>query len=58
METVFRIHPELRDYIRHESEEENAMLEQSLLSEGCRDPLVVWKEEGVLVDGHHRLEIC
>jgi predicted transcriptional regulator len=58
VETAFRVHPELRDYIRHESEEENAMLEQSLLSEGCRDPLVVWKEENVLVDGHHRFEIC
>jgi transcriptional regulator with XRE-family HTH domain len=58
LETAFRIHSELRDYIRHESEEENAMLEQSLLSEGCRDPLVVWKEENVLVDGHHRFEIC
>jgi transcriptional regulator with XRE-family HTH domain len=58
LETAFRIHPELRDYIRRESEEEKAMLEQSLLFEGCRDPLVVWKEENVLVDGHHRFEIC
>jgi transcriptional regulator with XRE-family HTH domain len=28
------------------------------LAEGCRDPLVVWREENVLVDGHHRFEIC
>ena len=25
---------------------------------GCRDPLVVWEEENVLVDGHHRIAIC
>ena len=58
MTSSFAIHPDLCNYIRHESEEEFAMLEQPLLSEGCRDALVVWKEENVLVDGHHRLKIC
>jgi hypothetical protein len=33
-------------------------LEDSIISEGCREPLVVWKEQGVLVDGHHRYDIC
>jgi ParB-like chromosome segregation protein Spo0J len=55
---LFKIHPALKDYIRKESPEENRLLEESLLDEGCRDPLVVWKEENVLVDGHHRFEIC
>lgn len=32
------------------------LLQKSLLSEGCRDPLVVW--DGVLVDGHNRFRIC
>jgi ParB-like chromosome segregation protein Spo0J len=58
VEQSFRVHPELRDYIRRESEDENRMLEESILAEGCRDPLVVWKEENVLIDGHHRYEIC
>jgi len=31
-------------------------LEASIVSEGCRDPLVVWR--GILLDGYHRLEIC
>jgi len=31
-------------------------LEQSILVDGCRDPLVVWN--GVLVDGHNRYKIC
>jgi len=33
-------------------------LEQSIKEEGCRDALVVWKEEGILLDGHHRLHFC
>jgi ParB-like chromosome segregation protein Spo0J len=55
---AFKIHPQIRDYIRRESEDELRLLEASIVSEGCRDPLVVWKEENVLVDGHHRYERC
>ncbi len=35
---------------------EMSLLTQSLLSEGCRDPLVVWN--GTIVDGHNRYRIC
>lgn len=38
--------------------EERAELERSILREGCRDALVVWQEEGLLLDGHNRLAIC
>lgn len=38
--------------------EELAQLEANLKADGCRDPLVVWKEEGVLLDGHNRKAIC
>jgi hypothetical protein len=42
--------------------EELAGLEKSVLAEGCRDDLVVWREPGfalpILLDGHNRLEIC
>lgn len=58
MIATFRIHPEIESYIRKQSEEENRLLEESLLAEGCRDPLVVWEEQNVLVDGHHRIAIC
>ena len=37
-------------------EVELELLTQSLLREGCRDPLVVWN--GVVVDGHNRYRIC
>ena len=58
MITTFRIHPEIESYIRKQSEEENRLLEEAILAEDCRDPLVVWEEQNVLVDGHHRIAIC
>jgi len=38
--------------------EEYKALEESIVRDGVREPLVVWKEKGVLVDGHNRLDIC
>jgi len=35
---------------------EYSLLEKSILSEGVRDPLVVWR--GILLDGHNRYEIA
>jgi len=37
-----------------------AELEQSIRTEGCRDPLVAWDCNGklILLDGHNRLVIC
>lgn len=53
--------PVLRDALPPQAPEEHARLEASILEDGHpRDPLVVWKrdDEYVLVDGHHRYEIC
>ena len=36
--------------------EEKKMLEESILSEGCRDAIVVWND--TIIDGHNRYEIC
>jgi len=33
-----------------------ALLEENLLENGCRDPIVTWN--GILIDGHNRYEIC
>lgn len=38
--------------------DELANLEASLLAEGCRDALVVWREHNILVDGHNRYALC
>ncbi|MFJ2995507.1 hypothetical protein [Pandoraea sp. NPDC087047] len=51
-----QINEELKAYIDPLTADEYAALEQSLLTEGCRDALVLWGD--VLVDGHNRYEIC
>jgi N6-adenosine-specific RNA methylase IME4 len=38
--------------------EELKALEDSIVAEGCRDALVVWKEKQAIVDGHNRYDIC
>lgn len=53
-----RIDAEFRGLLRPLTEEERAQLEASLLEDGCLDPLIVWEQEGILLDGHHRHEIC
>lgn len=40
------------------TDEERGQLLESLKKEGCRDPLVIWEEEGILIDGHNRYELC
>jgi site-specific DNA-methyltransferase (adenine-specific) len=42
---------------------EKKVLEENLIQDGCRDPLVVWRGQGkdgrdLLVDGHTRYSIC
>jgi len=50
------VNEELKAYIDPLTVEEHEALERSLLSEGCRDALVLWGD--VLVDGHNRYGIC
>lgn len=51
-----QIDPEFEALIPPLSDDELKYLETSILDEGCRDALVVWGD--ILVDGHHRYEIC
>lgn len=44
--------------IRPLSDYEFKMLRKEIELHGCRDALVVWKEEGLLLDGHNRRKIC
>ncbi len=53
-----RIDPEFKALIPPLSAIEFAALESSILEEGCRDPLVAWAEEKILIDGHNRYSIC
>src|SRR5262245_44229262 len=52
------INPELQSLIPPLSPEELGQLEANILADGCRDALVVWKEEQTFLDGHTRAEIC
>ncbi|MCG8310651.1 MAG: hypothetical protein MI975_24900 [Cytophagales bacterium] len=57
----FEILDELKSFITPLSGEEIFTLKESLLVEGCRDPLIVWKknnQERYLIDGHNRYRIC
>lgn len=55
------IEEDLKNLIIPLGMEEFRQLEENILIQGCRDPLVVWDKgvEGlVLVDGHNRFKIC
>ncbi|MDR0609776.1 MAG: ParB/RepB/Spo0J family partition protein [Planctomycetaceae bacterium] len=47
---------ELKNLLPPLTEAEFTGLEESILKDGCLSPLVVWNN--ILVDGHHRYEIC
>ena len=51
-----RIDPAFKELIPPLSPEEYTQLEQNILSQGCRDPIALWR--GKIIDGHNRYEIC
>jgi 16S rRNA G966 N2-methylase RsmD len=57
---MIRIDDTIRRVLMPLREDERALLEQSVLAEGIRDPLVVWRrdDELILLDGHHRYELA
>ena len=57
-ELKVNVDSEFKDLIPPLTREEYVGLEQSILVEGVRDPLVVWMPEDVLVDGHNRFDIA
>jgi len=50
------INDELRAFVDPLTAIEREALERSLLAEGCRDALVLWRD--TLIDGHNRYELC
>jgi site-specific DNA-methyltransferase (adenine-specific) len=54
----FRVDDEFAALIPPLTDEERKQLEANLLADGCREPLVVWQEEGILLDGHNRYRVC
>jgi len=50
------IDPEFKRLLPELQPEEFQRLEESILEEGCRDPIVIW--DNTIVDGHNRYSIC
>jgi len=56
---AIKVIPELRDFLDILSEEERKGLEADIIEHGgAREPILIWKEEGAIVDGHNRHAIC
>lgn len=53
---ILKVDPELQSAMPALTELEKELLEQSLVDEGCREPIYIWN--GIIIDGHNRYEIC
>ena len=51
-----RIDEEFKRLIPPLTHDEYALLEQSIIDDGCREALCVWRN--TIIDGHNRYEIC
>lgn len=51
-----QIDEELKNLIPKLSEEELKQLEENIIKEGCREPIIIWND--TIIDGHNRYEIC
>jgi hypothetical protein len=55
---AIKIDLDFRDLLPPLTEKGSKTLEESIRREGLREPLVIWAEKGILVDGHNRYDIC
>lgn len=53
-----RVDKEFLEYIPIREGRDKAELTALLMEEGCREPVIVWDEENIVVDGHRRSSIC
>jgi ParB-like chromosome segregation protein Spo0J len=53
-----KIDPELKDLIPPLTDGEYASLKESILKDGCREPLTIWKGHDIILDGHNRYQIA
>ena len=56
MKQVWQIDPEFKRLSVPLTPEKERRLENSLIREGCKEPIAVW--HGCILDGHKRYEIC
>ena len=53
---ALRIDRQFKDLIRPLYKKEYYQLEENIIAEGCRDPIIIWN--GIIIDGHNRYAIC
>lgn len=53
---TLKINPDFKFLISPLQRREYLQLEENIIKDGCREPIVVW--DGVIIDGHNRYEIC
>ncbi len=53
---ILKLDKDLRTLIPPLMGEEYQQLKESIIKEGCREPITLWK--GMIVDGHNRYKIC
>ena len=51
-----RIDTEFKNLIAPLTSEEYLKLEENILAEGCREPIILW--QNIIIDGHNRFDIC
>jgi len=52
------IDPEFEKVFARMTSEQHADLKEAIRREGVREPLAVWEETGILLDGHNRHRVC
>jgi ParB-like chromosome segregation protein Spo0J len=55
---IVTIDPEFESFLPPLKEHEYEKLKKSILADGLRQPITIWKGEGLIVDGHNRYRIC
>lgn len=53
---ILKTDKDFKNLIRPLRRQEFLVLEQSLRTEGCKEPIMIW--DGIIVDGHNRYTIC
>lgn len=56
MSRQLKIKKEFKNLIRPLRRQEYLQLEENILRDGCREPIITWN--GFIIDGHNRYEIC
>ncbi len=53
-----KVNQDFQSLIPMQAKGELMALEESIKTDGCRDPLLVWKDHSTVLDGHTRRELC